>query len=357
MNFSPNYALIEIHSVDRGSILYRSITTITNLRNDVLDHEKGWSSGLGYDELEENFFHVSLYETRAEAIDNFGEAKRLKYEERELRYAVKSLEESKALLAEALPKNNILLNSEMISFGKVIDELNAILEYYNRGTVSMEELGSRVDAPTSRTAFQVELSATLQELTHFSSRCATCRVEAIFDASIEFSSLAVPGTSLSSEYYIHEARSYMNGIDYDRKVEDNAWYIDQALCELSNSVDCINLLKSVSSFQESALSLVEKVIQEVRFRNVSVIEKYGRIAPICYWVYLTYSSSGDLLYIGKTSSLYHRFTAHSHSSAWFSKMDSMAAIPFRTEAEALRKEYLLIRELRPRYNIVHNSNR
>lgn len=356
-NYPPAYVLIEVFSPDMGSILYRSITTINSIENEVFNNDKGWPSGIGYLELEQNCFHVSLYETRDAAVENFSEPKRLKYEERELMFVIRDLEEARSRLAVSLREDANMMDSDIQTLHKEIDRLNSILPKFSRQTISIENLVSISETPNSSAAFRDDLAATLEDLSKLPSSCSSCKTENLFHASVKFHEMAVQEPFLSATRYFLEARSFMDDIDREESAQVNKWNIDQAVHELSRSVACINLLKSISSFRESALGLVDKVLSEVHSRRASGIEKFDVISPICYWVYLTYSSSGDLLYIGKTSSLYHRFTAHAQGSVWFSEMDSMAAIPFSTDAEALHKEYLLIRELHPIYNIVHNSNR
>lgn len=63
--------------------------------------------------------------------------------------------------------------------------------------------------------------------------------------------------------------------------------------------------------------------------------------------------SGELLYVGISSSVLARITSHKLSAEWFDRADMMTVEHFSTRAECEAAEVKAIREEKPCYNIQH----
>lgn len=75
-------------------------------------------------------------------------------------------------------------------------------------------------------------------------------------------------------------------------------------------------------------------------------------------VYRFYDARGDLLYVGITNSPRHRFAQHADNpdNAWWQYRASHRITWYDTRQQALRAEYIAIREERPIHNKMHNLN-
>lgn len=93
--------------------------------------------------------------------------------------------------------------------------------------------------------------------------------------------------------------------------------------------------------------------------GIEVIARFAATLPHKPGVYRMMDASGDVLYVGKAKSLKNRVTsyargqAHSHRVAhMITQTSSMEFITTDTETEALLLEANLIKQLRPRYNVL-----
>lgn len=78
-----------------------------------------------------------------------------------------------------------------------------------------------------------------------------------------------------------------------------------------------------------------------------------RMAP--HYVYVAHGALGyeDTLYVGQTHNPTHRLSTHRKQSEWWGFMRRVDFYRCATRTEALALERRLIRELRPRYNVMH----
>lgn len=74
-----------------------------------------------------------------------------------------------------------------------------------------------------------------------------------------------------------------------------------------------------------------------------------------YILYRWWDASGDLLYVGKSISMFARIAAHRKSSAFFPAAESMTIERFSDAAALSVAEVKAIREEHPLHNVVHNG--
>ena len=74
------------------------------------------------------------------------------------------------------------------------------------------------------------------------------------------------------------------------------------------------------------------------------------------WVYVLWSDTDQLLYVGITNHLRRRLEEHQATKPWFWQVAHAQHFPFESRAEALLAEATLIRQYTPVYNIAHNDN-
>ena len=94
-------------------------------------------------------------------------------------------------------------------------------------------------------------------------------------------------------------------------------------------------------------------------RGAEAIKDFWRHAPLGPGVYRMIAAEGEVLYVGKARSIKKRiaaYTAPERQSSRIARMvaqtRSMVFVSTETEAEALLLEANLIKQLRPRYNVV-----
>jgi len=94
-------------------------------------------------------------------------------------------------------------------------------------------------------------------------------------------------------------------------------------------------------------------------RGVSVVRDTLRVLPDCPGVYRMLNARGDALYVGKAKSLKKRVVAYTRLDKlplrlqrMVSETITMEVVTTHTEAEALLLESNLIKQLKPRYNIL-----
>src|SRR5579885_3448189 len=94
-------------------------------------------------------------------------------------------------------------------------------------------------------------------------------------------------------------------------------------------------------------------------RGAAAIKTYWRQAPLGPGVYRMIAADGEVLYVGKARSIRKRIASYMRpemQSARIAKMiartASMVFVSTETEAEALLLEANLIKQLRPRYNVL-----
>lgn len=73
------------------------------------------------------------------------------------------------------------------------------------------------------------------------------------------------------------------------------------------------------------------------------------------YVYRAYDIFGELLYVGVADRWPRRWTQHQRDKFWFPDVARLEVDPLPTRRAALDTEARLIREYRPKYNIVHNT--
>jgi len=94
-------------------------------------------------------------------------------------------------------------------------------------------------------------------------------------------------------------------------------------------------------------------------RGAQAIKEFWRHAPLGPGVYRMIGEEGEVLYVGKARSIKKRIAAYmaperqpSRIARMVSQTRSMVFVTTETEAEALLLEANLVRQLRPRYNVV-----
>src|SRR6478609_41074 len=93
--------------------------------------------------------------------------------------------------------------------------------------------------------------------------------------------------------------------------------------------------------------------------GIEVIQQFARHLPNKPGVYRMFDRAGEVLYVGKAKSLKNRVTAYArglaHTNAvarMISETANMEFVTTGTETEALLLESNLIKQLRPRYNVL-----
>jgi excinuclease ABC subunit C len=94
-------------------------------------------------------------------------------------------------------------------------------------------------------------------------------------------------------------------------------------------------------------------------RGAQAIKEFWRHAPLGPGVYRMIGEEGEVLYVGKARSIKKRIAAYmaperqpTRIARMVSQTRSMVFVTTETEAEALLLEANLVRQLRPRYNVV-----
>ena len=116
--------------------------------------------------------------------------------------------------------------------------------------------------------------------------------------------------------------------------------------------------EELSSAPEPALDLGEAVPGALK-AGIEVIADFARHLPNKPGVYRMFDRAGEVLYVGKAKSLKNRVTAYARGMAHTNAVARMIAetanmefVTTGTETEALLLESNLIKQLRPRYNVL-----
>lgn len=116
--------------------------------------------------------------------------------------------------------------------------------------------------------------------------------------------------------------------------------------------------EEVSSAPEPALDLGETTPGALK-AGIEVIADFARHLPNRPGVYRMFDRAGEVLYVGKAKSLKNRVTAYARGMAHTNAVARMIAetanmefVTTGTETEALLLESNLIKQLRPRYNVL-----
>src|SRR6478735_9632917 len=109
---------------------------------------------------------------------------------------------------------------------------------------------------------------------------------------------------------------------------------------------------------EPALDVAEAAPGALK-AGIEVIQQFARHLPNRPGVYRMFDRAGEVLYVGKAKSLKNRVTAYArglaHTNAvarMISETANMEFVTTGTETEALLLESNLIKQLRPRYNVL-----
>lgn len=109
---------------------------------------------------------------------------------------------------------------------------------------------------------------------------------------------------------------------------------------------------------EPAVDAGETPVSELK-HGIEVIQQFARHLPNKPGVYRMFDRAGEVLYVGKAKSLKNRVTAYArgmaHTNAvarMISETANMEFVTTGTETEALLLESNLIKQLRPRYNVL-----
>lgn len=358
-NLERSFCLIEVYNTEEGDILYRTIVDVEKMESEVLVKKNDWSSEFEHSELYDNFFHASIHHSRQSASEWFDVAKKLKYEDRELRYVIKKFDKMYDLIRDNLRKNTTLYEHSNSQMSELTGNINSAFKKIGRKEVNRVDLcrahpGTRIEE--IYTSWKKELDARMDRVSETLSVALSCETDYLRGLSETFYESLFEDTFLNIERNIQSVAKSMFGSG--NTVADQP---DQAPLkipeELVTVILDLDFMETTLEYQESLIAKMSDIRSSVERRQSDNREEYARNVPVTSWVYLTYAESGELLYVGKTRSLFHRLKDHSLGSAWFSLMDRMAAIPFSTDSEALINETALIKKLHPRFNIVHNSGR
>lgn len=358
-NFERSFCLIEVHDTEGGDVLYRAIVDVEKMESEVFVKGDDWSTEFKYSEIYENFFHASIHDSRQDAMDWFGVAKKLKYEERELRYVSKSFDEMEDLIKSSFQNNGLRYRSSASNLSELLGNVNSALANIGRDGINSGDI-SRVHPGTRRekiyTSWKRELEAGMDTISGILSVVQSCDTDDLLGLSATFSEFLFDDTFLFIENSIRSANEAI--FDADDRVADSAdGFLTVIPEELATVISDLDFMETALGYQERVIEKLSEMSSSIKRRQSDNCAEYGRKVPRAFWVYFTYSESDELLYVGKTSSLFHRFRDHALGSVWFPLMDRMAAIPFSSDSEALINESALIKKLRPRFNIMHNSGR
>lgn len=358
MDFERSFCLIEVHSTEGADILYRSIVDVEKMESEVFVKEDDWASEFKNSEIYENFFHASIHPSRQSAMDWFAVAKKLKYEDRELRYVAKSFDKMDFLLRTNFRKNKSLFEDCGARISELLGNINSVLRNLGRDAISRADLW-RSHPETSRgeiyASWKQELEVGMDSISVISPTVQSCDTDDLLDFSGDFYEFLFEDTFLDIEDSIRTATECIFSFE-EGAVNGAADFLPVIPEELAAVISDLDFMETTLEYQESLIRKLSEIRSVVERRQLDNRGEYSRNVPVAFWVYLTYSESDELLYVGKTGSLFHRFRDHSLGSRWFPLMDRMVAVPFYSDSEALINEAKLIKKLRPRFNIVHNSD-
>lgn len=86
-------------------------------------------------------------------------------------------------------------------------------------------------------------------------------------------------------------------------------------------------------------------------------EENGLANPVPTALYRLRNKGGDLLYVGITGSPFRRWAEHEADKEWWAEVSQFDIDWFDNRPMALDAEKVAIRAEKPRYNVVHNSQK
>lgn len=126
-----------------------------------------------------------------------------------------------------------------------------------------------------------------------------------------------------------------------------------------DGLDMANDLDSAAEFQNDEVDFNLEALPDALKSGIEVIAGFVRTLPNGPGVYRMFDTAGDVLYVGKARNLKKRVTAYARGVAhtnrvarMISETANMEFITTATETEALLLESNLIKQLRPRYNVL-----
>src|SRR5215467_6906477 len=109
--------------------------------------------------------------------------------------------------------------------------------------------------------------------------------------------------------------------------------------------------------QDQACDESPRLPADAPLKGPARIEAYVKTLPDSPGVYRMLNAKGEVLYVGKASSLKRRVAAYTKPTAQTYRIAEMIFISTASETEALLLESNLIKRLKPRYNVTYRDDK